>query len=224
MLTSFLRSPSLRVIGKRTLQAIPVMIGVTFITFGLLNLLPGGTCLSILGIGATRSAVHSCELRLGLNHPFLVRYWDWAKGALHGNFGDSFVSNQPVSQILSTRVPVTIEIVAYAFIMSVVFAIPVAVLAARKPRGIIDRLSIGLSMTGLSIPGFVWGLVLILIFAVHLHWLPAVGFVPMSSGFIQNIKSMTLPAATIGFGLFCTYTRLLRADVIEQMIGEASSR
>ena len=220
MLTSFLHSPSLRVIGKRTLQAIPVMIGVTFITFGLLNLLPGGTCLSILGVGATRSAVKVCEIRLGLNHPFLIRYFDWAKGALHGSFGESFVSSQPVSQILSTRVPVTIEVVLYAFVMSVVFAVPVAVLAARKPRGIMDRISIALSMTGLSIPSFVWGLVLILIFAVHLHWLPAVGFVPMSGGFIQNIKSMTLPAATIGFGLFCTYTRLLRADIIEQMIGE----
>lgn len=220
MLRSFLRSPSLRVIGKRTLQAIPVMIGVTFITFALLNLLPGGTCLSILGIGATRTAVKACELRLGLNHPFLIRYYDWAKGALHGNFGDSFVSGQPVSQILSTRVPVTVEIVIYAFIISVVLAIPVAVLAARKPRGIIDRLSIGLSMTGLSIPGFVWGLLLILVFAVHLHWLPAVGFVPFSGGFFQNIRSMTLPAATIGFALFCTYTRLLRADIIEQMIGE----
>ena len=220
MLSRFARSPSLRVIGKRTLQAIPVIVGVTFITFGLLNLLPGGTCLSILGIGATKASVHNCDIRLGLDHPFVIRYWDWAKGALHGNFGNSLTSGQPVSQILGLRFPVTLEVVLYAFVLSVVFAIPVAVLAARKPHGIVDRLSVAVSMMGLSIPGFVFGLLLILVFAVHLRLLPAVGFQPLSAGIGPNLRSLTLPAATIGFALFCTYTRLLRADIIEQMIGE----
>jgi peptide/nickel transport system permease protein len=220
MLRRFSRSPSVRIIGKRVLQAIPVLIGVTLITFCLLNLLPGGTCLSILGVGATRPAVHACDIRLGLDHPFFVRYWNWASSALHGNFGDSLTSGQPVSQILRLRFPVSLELVIYAFIMSVFFSVPVAVLAARKPHGIIDRLSIATSMFGLSLPGFVFGLLLILVFAVHLRWFPAVGFQPISAGFIPNIKSLTLPAATIGFALFCAYTRLLRADMVDQIAGE----
>src|SRR5665213_1326431 len=158
MLTRFSRSPSVRITGKRVLQAIPVLIGVTLITFCLLNLLPGGTCLSILGVGATRPAVHACDIRLGLDHPFFVRYWDWAYGALHGNFGSSLVSDQPVGQILRLRFPVTLEIVVYAFILSVFFSVPVAVLAASKPHWILDRISIATSMFGLSIPGFVFGL------------------------------------------------------------------
>jgi peptide/nickel transport system permease protein len=220
MLTRLSRSPSVRIIGKRVLQAIPVLIGVTLITFCLLNLLPGGTCLSILGVGATRPAVHACDIRLGLDHPFFVRYWDWAWGALHGNFGSSFVSDQPVSQILRLRFPVTLEIVVYAFVLSVVFSVPVAVLAAWKPHGIIDRISIATSMFGLSIPGFVFGLLLILVFAVHLRIFPAVGFQPISAGIGPNIRSLTLPAATIGFALFCAYTRLLRADMVDQIAGE----
>jgi peptide/nickel transport system permease protein len=110
--------------------------------------------------------------------------------------------------------------VIYAFIMSVFFAVPVAVLAARKPHGIMDRLSIATSMFGLSLPGFVFGLLLILVFAVHLRLFPAVGFVPIGGGLGSNIKSLTLPAATIGFALFCAYTRLLRADMVDQLSTE----
>src|SRR5271154_3603382 len=146
MLRHWSRSPSLRIIGKRVLQTIPVMIGVTLITFCLLNLLPGGTCLSILGFGATTHTIHACDIRLGLDHPFFVRYWNWAFAALHGNFGASLTSGQPVSQILRLRFPVSLELVIYAFVMSVCFSVPVAVLAARKPHGIMDRLSIAVSM------------------------------------------------------------------------------
>src|SRR6202012_3910009 len=123
--------------------------------------------------------------------------------------------------IIGSRLPVSLELVGFAFVLSVVFAVPVAALAARWPRGIADRLNIIISMTGPSIPGFVVGLVLILIFAVHLRLLPAVGFVPISGGLWPNIKSLILPASTIAFALFCTYTRLLRADIVEQMIREA---
>lgn len=220
MLSRITRSSSLRVIGKRILQAIPVMFGVTLITFGLLNLLPGGTCLSLLGVGATPTAVKNCDIRLGLDKPFAVRYFDWLGHALTGNFGASLTSGQPVSAIIKLRLPVSAELVGFAFLISVVFAIPVAVLAARKPHGIADRISISVSMVGLSVPQFVFGLVLILIFAVHLRILPAVGFQPLSAGLGPNLRSLLLPSSTIGFALFCTYTRLLRADIIEQMAGE----
>jgi peptide/nickel transport system permease protein len=220
MLRLWSRSPSLRIIGKRVLQTIPVLIGVTLITFCLLNLLPGGTCLSILGFGATPRTLHACDIRLGLDHPFFIRYWNWFFAALHGNFGASLTSGEPVSQILKLRFPVTLELVIYAFIMSVFFSVPVALLSARKPHGIVDRLSIALSMFGLSLPGFVFGLLLIFVFAVRLRIFPAVGFVPISSGFFSNIRSMTLPSSTIAFALFCAYTRLLRADMIDQIATE----
>jgi peptide/nickel transport system permease protein len=220
MLSRIATNPSLRVIFKRVLQAIPVLLGVTFITFALLNLLPGGTALSLLGPGATKAGVAALNHRLGLDRPFFERYFDWLGNAIQGKFGNSLTSDQTVSSIIGSRLPVSLELVGFAFVLSVVFAVPVAALAARWPRGIADRLNIIISMTGLSIPGFVVGLVLILIFAVHLRLLPAVGFVPLSGGLWPNIKSLILPASTIAFALFCTYTRLLRADIVEQMIGE----
>jgi peptide/nickel transport system permease protein len=224
MLNSILRStvgsPSLQVIGKRILQAIPVIVGVSFITFSLLNLLPGGAALALLGPGATKAGVAALNVRLGLNKPFFERYVDWLGNAIQGKFGDSLTSGQPVSSILHQRLPVSLELIAFAFVISIVFAVPVAVLAARKPRGFADRINITVSMAGLSLPSFVFALLLILVVAVHLRLLPAVGFVPVSQGLWPNLKSLILPSTTLAFGLFCTYTRLLRADIVEQMHGE----
>jgi peptide/nickel transport system permease protein len=212
------RSPSLRVISRRVLAAIPVLWGVTFFTFIMMNLLPGDAAVALLGANATPQQVHALEIRLHLNEPFFVRYWHWFSGVLTGNFGTSVTSGQNVTTILAQRLPVTFELVLYAFIISIVFTVPVALLSARKPGGIVDRISIFISMAGFSIPGFVLALLLILVFAVKLGVLPAIGFVPISQSLGANLRSLTLPAVSIGFGLFCGNTRFLRADIIEQSL------
>jgi peptide/nickel transport system permease protein len=213
-------SPMLRVILRRLLAAIPVLWGVTFFTFIMMNLLPGDAAVALLGANATPAQVHALEIRLHLNEPFFVRYWHWFVGVLHGNFGTSVTSGQNVTTILAQRLPVTFELVLYAFVISIVFTVPVALLAARKPGGIVDRISIFVSMAGFSIPGFVLALLLILVFAVKLGVLPAIGFVPISQSLGGNLKSLTLPALSIGFGLFCGNTRFLRADIIEQSLSQ----
>lgn len=207
-------------IVKRLAQAVPVVFGVSFITFCLLNLLPGDTALAILGPGATRASVRALDLSLGLNRPFFDRYLTWLGHLLGGRLGTSSITGQSVSSILATRVPVSAELLLLATIFALVLSVPVALLAALRPRGVIDRVSTFVSMAGLSIPGFVIGLVLILVFAVHLGWLPATGFVPVSQGIGSNLKTMVLPSLTLGFGIFAGYLRLLRADLIDQMRGE----
>jgi peptide/nickel transport system permease protein len=214
------RSPSLRIVSKRLLQAIPVIWGVTFLTFAMMNLLPGGSAVALAGIGATKADVQALANRLHLNEPFWTRYFHWLGGAVTGHLGASLANGQPVSSILAARLPVTAELVCFALILSVIFAILVAVLAVRRPHGIADRLSMLVCMIGLSIPGFVLGLILILIFADRLKILPAIGFVPISDGVWPNVRSLILPAVTLAFGLFCGYTRVLRADLLDQMTGE----
>src|SRR2546421_194827 len=105
----------------------------------------------------------------------------------------------------------------YAFAGSIVFAVGLAVLAARKPNGIADRISMVVSMTGLSVAPYVLALVLIYIFAVRLQWFPAIGYTSLTQNPGANIRSLTLPAIAIGFPLFSAYTRLLRADIVQQM-------
>ena len=217
---SVLGSPSLRLIGRRVLAAIPVLFGVTFLTFVVMNLLPGDAAQELLGINATPAEIRQLSIELHLNEPFWVRYGNWLSGVLHGNLGNSLTSGDPVSTILGQRLPVTFELIVYAFVVSLVFTVPVALLAARKPRGVADRLSMVVSMAGLSTAPYVLALLLILVFAVHLQWLPAIGYVPPSQSIVGCIRSLTLPAIAIGFPLFCFYTRLLRSDLVQQMQAE----
>jgi peptide/nickel transport system permease protein len=220
-LISVARSPGLRLVARRLLHAIPVMWGVTFMTFALMNLLPGGAAAALAGEGATKADVQALAVRLHLNEPFFARYIHWLGGVVTGHLGQSLASGQAVSSILAARLPVTIELVGLAMLFSVSAAIVVAVLAVRKPHGIADRVSTVVCMCGLSIPGFALGLVLILIFAVHLRLVPALGFVPLSGGILANLRTMVLPSVTLAFALFSHYVRILRADMSDQFRGEA---
>jgi peptide/nickel transport system permease protein len=213
-------STTVRLVVRRVLQAIPVMIGVTFLTYALVNLLPGGAATALAGEGATQQRINEINIELHLNQPFLVRYWHWLWDAVRGNLGNSLSSGQPVTHTLASRIPVTVELVLLSLIVSLLLAVPLALLAAYKPNGFIDRLTTYLSIGGLAMPNFVFGIVLILIFAVHLKVLPAIGFVSLSHGIWPNLRTMILPAAALGLPLFCTYLRVLRADLIDQLYGE----
>jgi peptide/nickel transport system permease protein len=204
----------------RLAQAIPVVFGVSFITFGFLNLLPGDTAAAILGENATPASLAILNRQLGLDHPFLVRYGHWLGGLLSGHFGTSLITHQAISTILAQRLPVTLEVAVAAFIEALVVAVPVALIAAVRPRSIVDRMITGLSVVGLSFPPFVFALVAILVLSLKVHLLPVSGFQPIGDGLVANLKSIVLPSATIAFGLFCGYTRLLRADLIDQMARE----
>ena len=209
------RSPALRVVGRRLLIAIPVLWGVTFLTFVVLNALPGDAASALLGANATPQEVKALSIKLHLNEPFLVRYGHWLGGVLHGDLGTSLYYNQSVSSILAQRLPVTIELVVYALVITFVVSVPLAVLSARLPRGVTDRASMALSMASLSIAPYVLALLLILVFAVNLQWFPA-----LAQGTGGDIRDLTLPAITLAIPLIGFYTRFLRADLLEQMQSE----
>jgi peptide/nickel transport system permease protein len=215
-----LQSPVLRLVGKRLLAAIPVLWGVTLVTFLVVNVMPGDAATQLLGAEASQEQVDALRERLGLNEPLIERYVTWLGDMLTGDLGRSYASDQSVPSILAERLPVTAELLAFAFIVSLGLTAPVALLAARRPNGIADRLSMTLSMAGLSVANYVLALVLVWVFAVKLQVLPAIGFVTPAESLWGNLKSLILPAVSIGFPLFCFYTRLLRADILEQMQGE----
>jgi peptide/nickel transport system permease protein len=210
-------SPALRLVGKRLLMAIPIMLGVTILTFWVLSLIPGNAAQQLLGAEATPEDVAQLEEQLGLNESGVSRYLSWLGNALQGDLGNSLVSRQPVSEILADRLLVTGELVFLAFVVSLVLAVPVALLAAHKPNGLMDRISMMISTLGLSVANYVLALLLVLVFAVTLGWLPAIGFVPLSDGLWANLKTMILPSAAIGLPLFCFYTRFLRGDLVDQL-------
>jgi peptide/nickel transport system permease protein len=207
-------SPALRMAGRRLLAAIPVLIGVTFLTFAIMSALPNDTAQAILGLHATPAAVAALNHTLGLDQPFWQRYWHWLVNVLQGNFGTT-LEGQSVNHELAIHVPTTLALLAYALVVSLLLAIIMATLAARRPNGIMDRISLAVSMLGLSIAPYVLAFLLIIVFAVKLGWFPVLsGPVTGPASFFRNL---TLPACAIGFPLFVIYTRLLRADLVEQM-------
>ncbi len=213
-------SPVLRFVARRLLVAILVLWGVTLLSFAVISHLPGNAAQEILGINATPEEVHQLAVKLGLDKPLLTRYGEWLHGLVTGNLGHSLVSGQSVTSILGSDLPVTFELVAYALLLALVFAVPMALLSARHPGGVFDRVAMVFSMAGLSIANYVLALILVYFFAVKLNWLPALGWVPPDQGFANNIKYLTMPAVSIGLSLMCFYTRQLRADLIQQLRGE----
>ncbi len=214
---SVLRSPAARLIGRRLLAAIPVLWGVTLLTFIVVEALPGSAAQQLLGPNATPEQVAQLEDQLGTNRPMAERYVDWIGGVVTGDLGDSLSDQRPVTNVIGSALGVSTELVLLALIVSLALTVPVALLSARRPGGVIDRVSMAVSMTGLSVANYVLALVLVWVFAVQLAVLPAIGFVPLRDGIGDNLRSLVLPAISIGFPLFCFYTRLLRADILEQM-------
>jgi peptide/nickel transport system permease protein len=137
-----------------------------------------------------------------------------------GDLGSSLSDGRAVTEVIGSALGVTAELVLLALVVSLALTVPIALLAARRPGGVVDRISMAVSMVGLSIANYVLALVLVWVFAVQLAVLPAIGFVPIGDGILDNLRSLVLPAIAIGFPLFCFYTRLLRADILEQMQGQ----
>jgi peptide/nickel transport system permease protein len=213
-------SPSLRLIGKRLLMAVPIILGVSVLTFWVLDLIPGNAAQQLLGVEATPEQVRALEIQLGLDRPAPLRYLDWLAAALRGDLGTSLVSSQSVTGLIGERMAVTAELVGLAFAVSLGLAVPVALLAAYRPNRLFDRVSMLVSITGLSVANYVLALLLVLVFAVQLTIFPAIGFVPLSESVAGNLHSLALPAAAIAFPLFCFYTRFLRGDLVDQLQGE----
>ncbi|HZN73477.1 MAG TPA: ABC transporter permease [Micromonosporaceae bacterium] len=218
--SAVLGSPALRLIVKRLLTAIPILLGVSILMFVLLNLIPGSAALQLLGPEATPEQIARLEHDMGLDRPPVERYLEWLWNALQGDLGRSLVSRQPVTDVLPTRLAVTGELVALAFLISLTVAIPLALLAARRPNRFLDRVSMVVSTAGLSVANYVLALLLVLLFAVKLGWFPAIGYTPVSKGLGDNLYSLALPAFAMAFPLLCFYTRFLRGDLVDQMQGE----
>ncbi|MGH8981781.1 MAG: ABC transporter permease [Acidimicrobiales bacterium] len=214
---AFHTSPTLRLAVRRLLIAIPVLIGVTFATAVMLDLLPGDAASALLGANATPQEIHQLSVKLHLYEPFYVRYWQWLDGVFHGNLGRSLGTNFPVAHLISEKIPVTFELVVTSVIVMLLVSIPLAMFCARRPGGIVDRVTMLLSMGFLSVPQFVLGLLFVLVFAVIFNVFPALGYVPITQSLGANLRDYTLPALTIALPSAGFYVRLLRADLVEQM-------
>jgi peptide/nickel transport system permease protein len=214
-------SRSAGVVVKRAFACVPVLLGVSALTFLIVDLLPGNAAQQLIGIDGTPEQVALLESELKLDRPTWRRYWEWLSGAVGGDLGNSLASKQPVAAIFRERIPVTLELVFVALVLSLGVAVPFALWTTLRPGGFADRVSAALSMVSLSTPNYVLALLLGWVFSVHMALFPSIGFVPFSESPVENLRSLTLPALAVAFPMFGLYTRFLSGDLLEQMRGEA---
>lgn len=197
--------------GKYILQRLGMMVvvvlGISFIVFTIMNLTPGNPAQLILGQSASPEQVARLEAELGLNEPFFVRYFDYITDMFQGEFGNSYQTKLPVFEEILSRFPTTLTLAAVAMFFATLIGVPVGVISAVRQYSFVDAVSTVAALIFASIPSFVLGLVLMLVFALNLHWLPATG--------LQDISGYILPAVTLSTGTMATLVRMTRSTMLE---------
>jgi len=204
----------LELVVKRLISAIPTLFLVTLMVFSLQKLLPGDPITAMAGEERDPAVIAQLREQYHLNDPIPSQYFHWVGNALRGDFGTSLRTQEPVLQLIATKLPVTLELSLLAMIVALIIGITMGVLAAVNKGSWIDNGTNFLALSGISIPHFWLGVLLIMLFSVKLHWLPASGYVPFSEDPLQNLKTMLLPAAVLGTGLSATLMRHTRAAMI----------
>ena len=197
---------------KRLLMLIPVILGVTFIVFFILNLSPGDPAAMILGEQATAEALEMKREELGLNDPILVRYFNYMKDLLHGDMGVSYRNSISVWEQVIDRFPNTVVLAIAGILVALLIGLPLGILSAKKQNTIIDNISMVLSLIGVSMPNFWFGLLVVMLFSLKLGWLPSQG---MGEGFVPLLLSLILPALTLGTGAAGSIARMTRSSMLE---------
>jgi peptide/nickel transport system permease protein len=179
---------------------------------------PGSPVAVIVGENASPEQVRAVTERLGLDQPVLVQYASWLKSALLGDLGASIHSREPVLKLVGQRLPASLQLAAAATVIALLLGVPLAVISALKPGSWIDRLISGWSAVALGVPTFWLGILLILLFAVELRWLPsASGYVPFWESPLQALRNLILPALTLGVYVSGIFARFLRASLIGEL-------
>jgi hypothetical protein len=192
---------------KRLALMIPVIIGVSFIIFSIMSFMPGNPARLILGEKATPEAIEQINEELGVNDPFLVRYANYVKDALRGDFGTSYSTKQPVVNEIKARFPTTLKLALLSVLIATLIGLPLGILSAVKQYSWIDNLTTVLGLGFISIPPFWLGLMLIIFFSARLGWLPSYGS--------DSFACFILPAITSSASTFATLLRMTRSTMLE---------
>jgi peptide/nickel transport system permease protein len=209
----------IRYIGKRLLATIPVMAIVAVLVFAMLRFTPGDPAAIIAGASATSQDVIDIRAKLGLDRPVLAQFLAWIGRMFTGDFGESFFFKKSVAELVADRIEPTLMLATTTMILSIAVAVPLGVLAAWKQGTWIDRIVMGLSVLGFSVPVFVIGYVLIYVFSIELGWLPVQGYQPVAEGLWGCLLRLVLPSVTLSVIYIALIARITRTSVLE-VLGE----
>ncbi|MEH6991482.1 ABC transporter permease [Neobacillus drentensis] len=200
---------------RRLLLTIPILFLVSILTFSLIHMIPGDPARVILGQEATPEAYESLRAELGLDKPIVVQYVTWVGNVVTGDLGLSITDRVPVTELISQRLPATVELTIGTFVVALLIAFPAGILAAVRRGTVIDYTSTFIALGGMSIPSFWLAMMAIIYFSVELGWLPASGYVPFSENPVQNLMAMILPCLATGLRESAVLMRMLRSSLLE---------
>ncbi len=197
---------------KRMVMLIPVIIGVTLIVFGIMDMSPGDPAQIILGADASKESLNQLREELGLNRPLLVRYFSYMGGLLRGDLGTSYKNGLSVAAQIAEKLPNTMLLASAAMFIAVMIGIPFGIISAKKQYSFLDNSCMIIALIGLSAPAFWQGLISVIVFALNLGWFPAAG---KGEGILGTVRSLILPAFTVGAGTAAVVTRQTRSSMLD---------
>jgi peptide/nickel transport system permease protein len=215
----FVQIPVVRVVGRRILQAIPLLFVVSALSFVLVSLSPGDPAKTLLGSEAGPAAYKRVDHELGLDRPLYDQYWRWVSRAVQGDLGRSLFNNEPVTTKIKERFPVTLSIVVLALLTQAILGIGFGVYSAVR-GGVSGRFVDGLSLFAAAIPGFWLGVALVAAFSVKLGWFPAIGYTPLSASPTQWILGLVLPVFALSIQSLASIAKLTREAMLDVLASE----
>jgi peptide/nickel transport system permease protein len=202
---------------RRVLSTAPVLVIVALIVFMILRLTPGDPAAALVGDNGTSADIARIHASLGLDRPLPVQFVKWTGQLLQGNLGDSYYMKQPVTRLIAQRIAPTLSLSALTLVITLLLAVPLGVIAASRHGGWLDRMLMGLSVMGFSVPSFVVGYILIWAVALHAKLLPVQGYAPLSAGIGPWLTHLILPAITLSIVYLALIARVTRASVAEAL-------
>ncbi|NLY29629.1 MAG: ABC transporter permease [Firmicutes bacterium] len=208
-----------RYIARRLLAMIPLLLGISFIVFSLLNILPGDPVSIMLSsnphITPDAETIAQLRAQYGLDKPLMTQYMIFLRNLFKGDLGTSVYTQQPVVTAIAERMPATIQLALAALIISTAIAIPLGVISAVRHYSWVDHLCLVGSLIGISMPSFWLGLLLMLVFSLKLRWLPLSGMGYFYNGLGDVLRHLVMPATTLGFGMAALLARVTRSSMLE---------
>jgi peptide/nickel transport system permease protein len=192
---------------RRSVQTIPVIIGVTFVVFFIMQLVPGDPAVLLAGEGASKDTIEAIREQLGLNRPLYVQYFDYLMNLANGDFGVSLKNSQPVLDEILVRLPITLELALFSILITIVLGMGAGIISAVKPYSMQDVGVMLVALIGISLPSFWFGLMLMYFFSVKLQILPVAGW--------DSLLHVILPALTLGAGGAAIVARMTRSSMLD---------
>ena len=202
-------------LARRLLLVIYTLLVVSLLVFGITQILPADAAVTLLGENATPAALTAIRAKLGLNDPVWLQYWHWLWAMLHGDFGTSIRTSEPVAPMLLLALSRSLLLAGLAILLMLIVAVPLGLLAALRRGGVVDLVAGLVSYLGVSLPEFVTGTLLLMLLADRLQWLPATGYVPFTDNPVDSLRHLVLPVLTVSAVMVAHVSRMVRSEAID---------